>query len=139
MTRTDVMASSRPGTYATAGTARIGSRAWRSLSLLSVLAIVAVGLIAPTGALAAGSSSEATSGYNQEPSKPSTGTSPSKETTTPTTTTEKAATVPAAESTKTLPFTGFDVRWSLAIGVLLMGAGCSIIVLQRRRHSSERS
>ncbi len=137
MTRTDVMASSRPGTDAAARTTGTGSRAWRMLSLLSVLAIVAVGLMAPAGALAAGSTSEATSGYNQEPEKPSTGTSPSKETTTPaTTTTPETSTSP--ESTKTLPFTGFDVRWSLAIGVLLMGAGCSIIVLQRRRHGSDR-
>ena len=139
MTRTGVMASSRPGTYAAARIARIGSRGWRSLSLLSVLAIVALGLMAPAGALAAGSTSESTSGYNQEPEKPSTGTSPSKETTTPTTTTPETTSAPTSESTKTLPFTGFDVRWSLAVGVILMGAGCSIIVMQRRRESSDRN
>jgi hypothetical protein len=138
MTRTDVMASSRPGTGATARPTGIGSRTWSMLSLVSVLAIVAVGLMAPAGALAAGSTSEATSGYNQEPAKPSTGTSPSKETTTPTTTTPETSTAPSSEA-KTLPFTGFDVRLSLAVGVLLMGAGCSIIVLQRRRQSSDRS
>jgi len=137
MTRTDVMASSRPGTYAAATNTGTRSRAWRMASLLSVLAIVALGLMAPAGALAAGSTSEATSGYNQEPEKPSTGTSPSKETTTPATTTTPEASTAPAESTKTLPYTGFDVRWSLAVGVLLMGAGCSIIVLQRRRHGSD--
>jgi len=116
-------------------------RAARRLTLLTVLAIVALGLLAPTGALAAGTSTEATSGYNQEPSKPSTGTSPSKETTTPSTTTTTSTTpattttAPTTETAKTLPFTGFDLRWSLAIGVLLMAAGGSIIVVQRRRGS----
>jgi hypothetical protein len=140
MTRTDVMASSRPGT-GSAQHDRLASRAARRLSLLTVLAIVALGLLAPTGALAAGTSTEATSGYNQEPSKPSTGTSPSKATTTPSTTTTTTTTpattttAPTTETAKTLPFTGFDLRWSLAIGVLLMAAGASIIVVQRRRGS----
>jgi hypothetical protein len=135
MTRTDVMASSRPGT-GSAQHDRLASRAARRLSLLTVLAIVALGLLAPTGALAAGTSTEATSGYNQEP-KPSTGTSPSPPSTTTTTTTTPATTTtaPTTETAKTLPFTGFDLRWSLAIGVLLMAAGASIIVVQRRRGS----
>jgi hypothetical protein len=141
MTRTDVMASSRPGTDSAAKNDALAMRAARRLTLLTVLAIVALGLLAPTGALAAGTSTEATSGYNQEPSKPSTGTSPSKETTTPstptttTTTPATTTTAPTTETAKTLPFTGFDLRWSLAIGVLLMAAGGSIIVVQRRRGS----
>jgi hypothetical protein len=34
---------------------------------------------------------------------------------------------------KTLPFTGFDVRWELGFGLALIGAGLSIVAAQRRR------
>jgi len=95
--------------------------------------LLGMALLAPGSALAA-SESNTSSGYNQEPNKPSTGTSPSKETTTPKTTTtpttEKAATTTAAP---TLPFTGLDLRWSFGIGLLLMGGGFSIVMVQRRR------
>jgi hypothetical protein len=115
------------------------------------LLLTALALLAPGSALAA----EGTSGYNQEPNKPgttttpttpttpSTGTSPSKEEGTPTSTPSKeteptkSSSSPAKEAAKTLPFTGFDLRWSFGIGLVLMAAGFSIVGLQRRR-SSER-
>jgi hypothetical protein len=71
---------------------------------------------------------------------PSTGTSPSKEETSPATpasneTSPSNTSTPAKASAKagTLPFTGFDLRWSLAIGVLLIAAGFSIVAMQRRQ------
>jgi hypothetical protein len=132
MTRTDVMASSRPRTAGTAARGR-SARSRRGLLLLPVL-LVAFALMLPGTALAAG---ESTSGYSSKPKEPTTGTSPSKETgTTPTKSEEpaKTATTPATEKATTLPFTGFDLRWSLAVGLVLIGAGFSIVVVQRRHH-----
>ncbi len=154
MTRTDVMASSRPRTPG-AALNREGTRARRKLVALPILLLTALALVAPGSALAA---EEGTSGYNQEPNKPgtttttttpsgsttpSTGTSPSKEEGTPTgaptneTEPTNSSTSPSKEAAKTLPFTGFDLRWSFGIGLLLMVAGFSIVGVQRRR-SSER-
>jgi cytoskeletal protein RodZ len=92
-----------------------------------------------------------TSGYSQTPPPsstgttptPSAGTSPSKEKSTPTKTTAPTTTssAPAAGTSptttksakaSTLPFTGFDLRWTIGIGLLLMGAGFSIVTVQRR-------
>jgi len=137
MTRTDVMASSRPFT---AGESRKGlARVRRALVLIPVLALLAAVLAGPGSAIAA----EGTSGYSGTPTTPSTGTSPSKETSTPASKEEepaKSSTSPSKESSKsgTLPFTGFDLRWSFAIGVVLMGAGFSIIVVQRRARRGSR-
>jgi len=122
---------------------------------LPILILTALALLAPGSAFAA----EGTSGYNQEPPKPptttttttpppattttpSTGTSPSKEEGTPATTAEKSPaptteSTPAKETAKTLPFTGFDLRWSFAIGLALMVGGFAIVGVQRRR-SNER-
>jgi hypothetical protein len=85
-----------------------------------------------------------TSTYGEHPptTTPKTGTLPSKEAATPTTSTP--AKEPAKEvapvttsttpvTTKQLPFTGFDLRWDIAFGVLLMGAGVAILTLQRRQ------
>ena len=158
MTRTDVMASSRPRTPGAPQKTR-GSRARRKLVSLPILLVTALALVSPASALAA----EETSGYNQEPkpptttttttttttptptpnttTTPSTGTSPSKEEGTPTRTTPKeteptkSESGPAKEEAKTLPFTGFDLRWSFAIGLALMIGGFSIVGLQRRRRS----
>ena len=107
------------------------------MMVLPVLLLLGMALLAPGSALAA-SESSTSSGYGQEPNKPSTGTSPSKETTTPSTT-PSSTTTPTTTSTtptttaKTLPFTGFDLRWSFGLGLLLMGAGFSIVVVQRRQ------
>jgi hypothetical protein len=115
----------------------------RGLAVLPVVLLMAMALLSPGTAVAA-SESNTSSGYNQEPNKPSTGTSPSKETTTPekqtTPSSETAPTTTTAPTTasKTLPFTGFDLRWSFAVGLLLMGAGFSIVVIQRRQRREGR-
>ena len=144
MTRTDVMASSRPRT---AGAKTKGPRAWSRLAALPVAALVALALIAPGTALGA---NEPTSGYSTTTpappvttTTPSTGTSPSKEEGTPTATTSKETTptttsTPAKETAKALPFTGFDLRWSFAIGLVLIAGGLSIVVMQRRREHGRR-
>jgi hypothetical protein len=112
--------------------------------LLAVLAIVGPGT---AGA------AEPTTGYGQEPktttttttatppptTTPSTGTLPAKEAEKPATAekaTEPAKTSSAPTTTEkagTLPFTGFDLRWDIGIGLLLMGAGFSIVAVQRRQ------
>ncbi len=141
MTRTDVMASSRPRTVGAAPIGKGSPGISRRLALLPVL--LALGLALPGAAIAA----EPTANYEQKakpptPPTPSTGTSPSKESSKPTTTPTskgvapaKASTTPTAKEAKasTLPFTGFDLRWSLGIGLLLIGAGFSIVVVQRRQ------
>jgi hypothetical protein len=136
MTRTDVMASSRPQTGRAANVSRRPSGAWRRLSALPVILLLAIALVAPTSAIAATTTNkEGLSGYNQKPAEKS-GTSPSKEATTPEKKEAAPATsssAPAAEKAKaTLPFTGFDLRWTLGMGLLLVGAGFSIVTVQRR-------
>jgi len=161
MTRTDVMASSRPRTQGERHTkGRTGTL--RRVVALPVVLLMGLALLAPATAAA-----EETSGYNQTPTTststgysqtpttpattpttpattPSTGTSPSKEekptSTTPAKETEPTtSTSPAKEAAaKTLPFTGFDLRWSFGIGLLLLAAGFSIVMMQRRRRADER-
>ena len=91
MTRTDVMASSRPQTAAPKSRA---SRATRWLAVLPIVLTLGLALLAPGSAFAATETNS--SGYGQEPNKPETGTSPRKKRrprrprlseTTPTTTT----------------------------------------------------
>jgi hypothetical protein len=142
MTRTDVMASSRPRTTGAAPKRNGSSGIVRALTLLPVLLALALAL-APGAAFA----SEPTAGYeNSEPNKPSTGTLPSKESEKPSSTTpgkeaepESTSTTPTSgEEATTLPFTGFDLRWDVGFGLLLIAAGLSIIVLQRRQRRSGR-
>jgi hypothetical protein len=136
MTRTDVMASSRPQTVGAASKRR-GFRL-RALAIFPLALLMAMALLAP-GVASAATETGTKSGYNQEPEKPSTGTSPSKETSEPSKeepaseTTPTTTSTPSSEKAKTLPFTGFDLRWSFGIGLLLMGAGLSIVVVQRRQ------
>jgi hypothetical protein len=141
MTRTGVMASSRPHKDGVGSLGVKSSGASRRLSIVVAVLMLALALVLPSGAFAASEPAAPTAGYNQTPTtptttKPESGTAPSKEsepaksTTTPTTT-PTTATEPA----KTLPFTGFDLRWSIAIGVLLMGAGFTIVAMQRRGRS----
>jgi hypothetical protein len=158
MTRTDVMASSRPKTRGDRRTNRRFGTVGRLVALPVVL-LAALALLVPGTAMA-----EETSGYNQTPttptttgysqtpttpttpttSTPSTGTSPSKEeapsTSSPSSSTEPTkSSSPAKESSaKTLPFTGFDLRWSFGIGLVLMAAGFSIVTMQRRRREGGR-
>jgi hypothetical protein len=149
MTRTNVMASSRPQTSASAATTRSGSsRARRGLVILPVVLALGMAPVAP--ALAA----EPTTGYAAPGAKtpttpttpsPKSGTSPSKSTKTPTSTTPAKAVAPATTSSttpttttapakaSTLPFTGFNLTWMVGGGLLLVCAGGSIMVMQRRQ------
>jgi hypothetical protein len=117
--------------------------------------MLAAALVSPTLALGAETTSkEGLTGYGKEPKKeepkkeepkkeepkkeePKSGTSPSKETTPPTkeTAPESKSAAPSSESTKssTLPFTGLDLRLVVAVGILMVGAGFSIMVVQRRQ------
>ncbi|HEX5224188.1 MAG TPA: hypothetical protein VFW29_03560 [Solirubrobacteraceae bacterium] len=136
MTRTDVMASSRPLTPRSAAGAR-RSKGLRALLVLPVLLLAFV-LVMPAAAVAAG---ESTSGYSTKPEEPKTGTSPSGEKSPEKEAEPSKETSPApakGEKASTLPFTGFDLRWSLVVGVVLMGAGFSIVIVQRRQHRSQR-
>jgi hypothetical protein len=135
MTRTDVMASSRPHTAGAAPMRRGSSGITRRLWIIPAVLLLVLALAGPAMA------EEPTSKYNEKTPAPSTGTAPSKESKTPTTTepAPTTSTEPAAETkASTLPFTGFDLRWSLAIGVLLMGAGVSIVAVQRRQSRGDR-
>src|ERR1019366_774630 len=77
MSRTDVVASPRLQTAGRAPMRKRSSRASRRLLVLPIALLLAVALVAPTTALAAGSTSkEGLSGYSQTP-KPTSGTSPS--------------------------------------------------------------
>jgi uncharacterized membrane protein len=124
----------------------------RKLVVLPVALALTMALV-PATALAA---EEDLSGYNKTttttttttptttPSSttptPTTGTSPSKEESTPAKTTapETSSTEPTAKKASTLPFTGFDLRWTIGAGVLLLAMGLSIVGVQRRQRRSER-
>jgi uncharacterized surface anchored protein len=163
MTRTDVVASSRP-LKADIAPMRKGSFL-RRLVVLPVAFALTMALVSPTTALAA---EEGLAGYNNKPTTtttttttpptttpattpaptttttatptPTTGTSPSKESSTPTKTTApettasepSTSTEPTAKKASTLPFTGFDLRWTIAGGLLLMAMGLTIVTAQRR-------
>jgi uncharacterized surface anchored protein len=101
--------------------------------------VLAGALVLPGAAFAA----EGTSGYGSTPTtpttttptsttpatEPKTGTSPSKEKSA----SETAPESKSAEKATSLPFTGLDLRWVIVVGVLLMGAGLSIVLVQRRQ------
>ncbi len=126
MTRTDVVASSRPQT---ADAAKTGPRrSWRRRLAVPFL-LLAVALAAPTAALAA---EEGLSTYNETKTSTSATSSAPKSSTAPSTSTEPAKELP---KTSTLPFTGFDLGNVVVIGFLLVGAGFSIVVVQRRQRS----
>jgi hypothetical protein len=142
MTRTDVMASSRPQAQ-TAKSRRGSFRAWRRLIVLPVVLLLGIALVAPTGAVAATTNSEGLAGYSKKTEEKN-GTSPSKETSTP----EKKEAAPATSSSapaaekaakaSTLPFTGLDIRWILGMGLILVGAGFSIVTVQGRHRRDGR-
>jgi septal ring-binding cell division protein DamX len=116
----------------------------RRLLVLPVAFALTMALVLPTTAFAA---EEGLSGYNNKPTTtsttptPSTGTSPSKESSTPTKTTAPettkseptTSTEPAAKKASTLPFTGFDLRWTIGGGLLLIGMGFTLVTAQRRQ------
>jgi hypothetical protein len=144
MTRTDVVASSRPQKAVAAPMRKGSSSAMRRLLVLPVAFALTMALVLPTTAFAA---EEGLSGYNNKPTTtsttptPSTGTSPSKESSTPTKTTAPettkseptTSTEPAAKKASTLPFTGFDLRWTIGGGLLLLGMGFTLVTAQRRQ------
>ena len=128
------------------------SRTWRTLPIAVIALLIAAVLLVPSTAVAA----ENTSGYSQTapppatsttppttpttPSTPSTGTSPSKEEkttsekTTPSKETSPTSTTPTSPGkAATLPFTGLDLRWMIGAGLLLVGAGFSLVVAERRQ------
>lgn len=132
MTRTDVMASSRPQAVATGSKSRASSRGLRGLLALPIALLLAGALLLPSTALAATTTSkEGLSGYSKE-AEPKSGTSPSKEKA-PAKEAAPEAAASAPEKATTLPFTGFDLRWMVGAGLLMMGAGFSIVVVQRRQ------
>jgi cytoskeletal protein RodZ len=160
MTRTDVMASSRPRTVGATSIDR-RSRVRRRGLLTVPIALVLAGALALPGAASA---AEGTSSYGSTPTtptttkptttpttttpttttpttttpEPKTGTSPSKESaTTPTETTPKS-TAPSTAKETSLPFTGLDLRWIVGIGFLFMGAGVSMLMMQRRQRRGGR-
>jgi uncharacterized membrane protein len=155
MTRTDVVASSRPRKAIVAPKRKGSPSALRKLVVLPVAVALTMALV-PATALAA---EEGLSGYNKTTTTttttptttpattptPTTGTSPSKESSTPTKTTapETSSTEPSKGSeptakASTLPFTGFDLRWTIGAGVLLLAMGLSIMTVQRRQRRGER-
>jgi uncharacterized membrane protein len=162
MTRTDVVASSRPQKADAAPSRKGSSSAWRKLAVLPVAFALMMAFLVPTSAFAA---EEGLSNYNNKPSTtpttpttpsttptattpattPTSGTSPEKAESTPTKTTapeeaskEPTSTTPTTTSeptakASTLPFTGFDLRWTVGAGVLLLAMGFSIVTVQRRQ------
>jgi uncharacterized membrane protein len=162
MTRTDVVASSRPQTTVGAPSIGRGSPSVsRRLLVLPVALLLAAAFVAPTAALAAEGDSGST-GYAQKPPTPTTpttpttpaattpattptsptptsGTSPSKEAntpasgTSPTKASSTSGTSPSSDTAKELPFTGLDLRWTIGVGLLLMGVGFTIVTMQRRQ------
>src|ERR1700737_214008 len=155
MTRTDVVPSSRPRKAGARGPSRESSRACRRLSVVPIVLLLAAALLVPQTAIAA----ENTSGYSQTtptpkttpkttpttPTTPTAGPSPTKEEKTtpektsstkevaPTSTTPTSTTSSSKEKASTLPFTGLDLRWSLGGGLLLIGAGFSLVLVERRQ------
>ncbi len=114
----------------------------RGLLALAVTLLLAVVPAAP--AIAATANSEGLSGYKHEetakqetqPSKekaPAKTSSEPETTPSPSTTSSAPSTTTAAPKETKLPFTGFDLRWSMGFGLLLMGAGASIVLVQRRQ------
>lgn len=132
-------------TYVDAQSMSRSSRRRAGLRMLLILPVALLLLAAPvTQALAAGSTNtEGLSGYKhtetgKKETPPSKEPQPSKSkegakeaaheepasTSAPATTAKKAS---------TLPFTGLDLRWTVGFGLLLMGAGAWIIIVQRRQ------
>jgi|HubBroStandDraft_2_1064218.scaffolds.fasta_scaffold54949_1 hypothetical protein len=147
MTSTDVEAAHRPQAAGTEAKRTGSSRAARRLMILPVAVLLVIALA--TTSFAA-TSTQPLNGYGgQTTPKPGSGTSPSKSTKTPTSKTPAATTpanepapatsssVPTTTTTPTkvgsLPFTGFNLSWTVGGGLLLVAMGFSIVVVQRRQ------
>jgi len=141
MTRTDVMASSRPRTAGAAPSSRRFTSVARRLSALPVVLLLALALVLPSAAMA-----EEKAGYTQKTpttstkTTPKTGTLPAKESEEPAKAPvaeaepeKTTSTTPTTEKATSLPFTGFDLSWDIGFGVVLIAAGFSILAMQRRQ------
>lgn len=135
---------------------RGGSRRRRAVRSGLLALPLALALIAPAATAFA---AEPTTSYGQKTPAPQT-TPTQKTETTPTTKEPKSGAAPTQTSStpshetvptktsgeptattakaKTLPFTGLDLRWVTLGGLLLVGMGMSIMVVQRRRQSAGR-
>jgi hypothetical protein len=149
--RNDLTVRSGLMTATAAPIGRVGSRRRRIARGLLALPL-ALALIVP-GATAI-AAEPTTTGYSQTTPAPKTETTPApKQETAPTQTSSTAKetpssanepTKPSSEPTattakaKTLPFTGLDLRWLTLGGILLVGMGMSIVVVQRRRQGTGR-
>jgi hypothetical protein len=150
--RNDLTVCSGPMTAIAAPIGRAGSRRRRIARGLLALPL-ALALIVP-GATAM--AAEPTTGYGRTtppPAKTETTPAPKQETA-PTQTSSTAKETPSsaneptktsseptattATKAKTLPFTGLDLRWLTLGGLLLVGMGMSIVVVQRRRQGTGR-
>lgn len=126
------------------------SRKRRALARRLVALPLAIVLLAPSASAPAAETTtgynqtppppktETTTGYKQTPPAPKQGAAPTKTSSTPAATTSEPAATSTAPSAKTLPFTGLDLRWVIVGGVLLLGAGLSIVFVQRTRHGTGR-
>jgi outer membrane biosynthesis protein TonB len=135
---------------------RKGSPRARKLVVLSVAFALMMALVSPAAVFAA----EETSPYNSKPPTttttttptptttstptPTSGTSPEKQSSTPEKSTAPetkkeeptSTTAPTAKKATSLPFTGFDLRWTIAAGIVLLATGFSIVTMQRRQRRS---
>jgi uncharacterized membrane protein len=134
-------------------TAAPSGRSRRRRTLRRGLFALPLALVLIAGGATTALAAEPTSGYSQTspapkttpattPSTPSpkgeaaptnTSSTPSK-TEAPASSAEPTATT--APKATTLPFTGLDLRWVILAGVLLVGMGMSIVVVQRGRGGS---
>jgi hypothetical protein len=147
--RIDFMA---PGP-STAKAATDSGRSQRRRTMRRGLLALPLALVLIVGGASTAIAAEPTSGYSQTSPAPKTTPTPkgeaaptktsstaSKEPTstssTPSSSTEPTATTAAKAST--LPFTGLDLRWVILAGVLLVGMGMSIVLVQRGRSSTNR-
>lgn len=120
-------------------------RALRGLTAVPVALLLAFAPAVPAAA-AGTTGNEGLSGYKHTekakketlPAKTSKEPTPAKAVE-PTTTSEAVKTTePVAKAAKTLPFTGYNLNWTVGVGVVLVAAGGSIILMQRRRRSADR-
>jgi hypothetical protein len=133
-------------------TAAPSARSRRRRTLRRGLLALPLALVLVAGGATTALAAEPTSGYSQTTPAPkttpattpspkgeaaptNTSSTPSK-TETPASSTEPTATT--ATKATTLPFTGLDLRWIVLAGVLLVGMGMSIVVVQHGRSSTNR-
>jgi hypothetical protein len=142
----DFMACDGP---TTANAASIGrGRSSRRRAMRRGLLALPLALALMAGGAATALAAEPTSGYSQTQPAPKTTTVAPKGEAAPTNTSSTASKETPASSTEptattatkatTLPFTGLDLRWVILAGVLLVGMGMSIVVVQRGRHGTSR-